>query len=90
MLGGRPFITSHRGAATSSELSVLAIDPNHEGLTQVFAVSGWYPRPGDRWAYPMGDAHLLLAVGNGKASGRIVALDTQLALESVVQARASQ
>ena len=55
VVDGRPLIVSHRRAAADSELSVFGIDMDRGALVRLFAARGWTPRPGDIWAYAIGD-----------------------------------
>ena len=90
MVDGRPLIVSHRRSAAGGELSVLGIDMDRGALVRLFAARGWTPRPGDIWAYAIGDGRILLNIGSRTGSGRLVGLNTRMALEAVTQAMTSQ
>ena len=59
-------------------------------LVRLFAVRGWIPRPGESWAYALGDGRILLNIRSGTGAGKLVALDARLAGEAVGQAMISQ
>jgi len=90
MVEGRPLILSHGRSPAASELSVLGIELNRGVLVRLFAVRGWIPRPGESWAYALGDGRILLNIRSGSGAGRLVALDARLAGEAVGQAMISQ
>ena len=90
MVDGYPLVVSHRRSASSSELSIFGVDLDRAMLVRLFAAEGWTPRPGDSWAYPIGDNCVLLNIGSGTGRGRLVALDIRLALESVTRATTTQ
>jgi outer membrane protein assembly factor BamB len=90
VVDGHPFIASHGRFASASELSVFGIDRNHGVLVRLFAVRGWTPRPRESWAYAIGDDRILLNIGSGTGSGRLVALNTRKALESLTQAMTAE
>jgi hypothetical protein len=89
VVGNLPLLVSHRRSA-SSALSVLGIDLDRSMLVRLFAVEGWTPRPGEGWAYAIGDNRILLNIGSGTGEGRLVALDTRVALEAVTRDMTTQ
>jgi outer membrane protein assembly factor BamB len=90
VLDGRPYLVSYHRVAASSEVSVFAIDVNRARLVRIFVGAGRIVRPEYRGVCAIGDGILLLSVGSGVESGSIIAIDTQLALEAVLQAMNTQ
>ncbi len=85
-----PLLVSHRRSLSSSDLSIYGIDPDRGTLVRLFAAEGWPPRPGDSWAYAIGDNRILLNIGSGAGKGRLAALNIRMALESVTRETTTQ
>jgi hypothetical protein len=98
LLNGRPYLVSQRNASGAIEISLFEIDVSRPGLTRLFTASGQSFLSDDTWVSAIGDGRepssastfgrdesnadgFLLNVG----SGVIVALDTQLAREIILQ-----
>jgi outer membrane protein assembly factor BamB len=86
MLGGRPFLLSENDTTSSSdEIAVFAIDMNRAELALIFTGGSRSSTPGSVSASVVGDDRILVNVG-----GRLVMLDTRLALEAVSETVTSQ
>jgi outer membrane protein assembly factor BamB len=90
MVDDYPLLVSHRRSLSSGDLSIFGIEPDRGTLVRLLAAEGWPPRPGDSWAYAIGDSRILLNIGSGAGKGRLVALDTRSALEAVTRATTTQ
>jgi len=86
-LGDRPFLVSENNATSSSgEIAVFAVDMNSAELARIFTGGSREFLPGFASAFGVGDGRMLINVGGG----RLVMLDTQLALDAVSQVTSPQ
>ena len=84
MLAGHPFLVSENNTTSSSdEIAVFAIDVNSAELARIFTGGSRDSIPGSASAFVVGDDRILINIG-----GRLVMLDTRLALEALSQRRA--
>jgi murein DD-endopeptidase MepM/ murein hydrolase activator NlpD len=81
VLDGQPYFVSQYRTGSFNEATVYAVDMDRAALTRIFAAGSRNPSPNDTWAHAIGAERLLINAG----SGRIIALDTRLALEAVSQ-----
>jgi hypothetical protein len=86
-LGGRPFLVSQNYTnSASDEISVFAIDLSSSELTRLFTAGSRSVLPGSTSAFVVDDDRILLNV----RGGRMVLLDTGIALQAASGALSSQ